>query len=353
MIKKTVILCMFLFQAFFGRVDAASTLLGTIGPSVLPPIASSTLVKIDQSTGAATVIGNIGYAVNGLAYDPTTGILYGSTTIADPNHNGLITIDLETGAGTPIGLEWLDAIVTIEFNSTGQLYGWNPGFSSPDAFLVLIDKSNGDLTPQSSAGIGETGATGLAFDLSGTLWLYVGNTFDPPYFTSYIVNPNNGNAGMPIQTGFDSTLGHHGKFNPDDGLYWGITQIGNANPRDIARFDLAAGTVLGQIDAPDFLQTLVFIPSLIDPVPFVKGTKVENRFPTQSEFVNKINWGPSPSSDVVAYRIYRNGELIAEVPVTQLCYNDHNQPKCTSTIYAVTAVDENGAESDPVEITIE
>jgi len=56
----------------------------------------STLVQIDVTTGAVTVIGSVGHAVNGLAWDATTGTLYGSAR-ADA---GLLTINTTTGAGS-------------------------------------------------------------------------------------------------------------------------------------------------------------------------------------------------------------------------------------------------------------
>ena len=50
---------------------------GVLGNDTAPP---SNLYRIDPSTGAATTVGPIGYAVGGLALDPTAGVLYGVTT---------------------------------------------------------------------------------------------------------------------------------------------------------------------------------------------------------------------------------------------------------------------------------
>src|SRR5690242_17661235 len=68
-----------------------------------PCTQTSTLVQIDPPTGAlVTVIGPLGFTVNGLAWDPMTDKLYATTAIGDVSFHGLITIDPRTGAGTPV-----------------------------------------------------------------------------------------------------------------------------------------------------------------------------------------------------------------------------------------------------------
>ncbi|MHC0062585.1 hypothetical protein ACWATR_06610 [Nostoc sp. UIC 10890] len=54
------------------------------------------LVKIDLNSGDATVIGDIGFATSGLAYNRQRHTLYATTA------KQLITINLETGKGTPV-----------------------------------------------------------------------------------------------------------------------------------------------------------------------------------------------------------------------------------------------------------
>ncbi|MFN6494778.1 hypothetical protein [Nostoc sp. DedQUE03] len=54
------------------------------------------LVKIDLNSGDATVVGDIGFATSGLTYNRQCHTLYATTT------KQLITINLETGKGTPV-----------------------------------------------------------------------------------------------------------------------------------------------------------------------------------------------------------------------------------------------------------
>ena len=90
-----------LTMALPAAASSGSMLLATTGNGFSGP---STLLEIDPVTGATLrTIGPVGYIVNGMEFDPATGKLYGSTSVNDPNHNGLIEIDLTTGAGTPVG----------------------------------------------------------------------------------------------------------------------------------------------------------------------------------------------------------------------------------------------------------
>ena len=50
-----------------------------------------------------TAIGPIGTGVTGLDFDPTTGILYASENNKSPDPRRLLTIDLTSGVGTPVG----------------------------------------------------------------------------------------------------------------------------------------------------------------------------------------------------------------------------------------------------------
>jgi Ca2+-binding RTX toxin-like protein len=134
-----------------------------------------TLYKVDSATGAKTeTIGDIGFGVTGLAFDPITGILYGSTSSEDVNEPGsLIRINPSTGAGTLIGAPGTTIITgcdtgtaDLTFTTDGQLWGWTE--CSDD--LVQIDKATGVGT---TVGTG-TGSSGSGLDADpddNTLWL--------------------------------------------------------------------------------------------------------------------------------------------------------------------------------------
>jgi Ca2+-binding RTX toxin-like protein len=147
----------------------------------------TTLYKVNPATGARMeTIGEIGFSVTGLAFDPTTGTLYGSTTSNDPTEPGsLIRINTDTGAGTlvgPAGTRIITGCTTgtadITFTTDGTLYGWTE--CSDD--LVLINKTTGVGTVVGDSGFGSYGS-GLAADPDdNTLWLAPDGA-DGEYFT--------------------------------------------------------------------------------------------------------------------------------------------------------------------------
>jgi len=63
----------------------------------------STLFVIDPDTGTTAPIGDIGFKINGLAYDSTSDVLYGIDGGFGESINNLFRIDRATGAATPIG----------------------------------------------------------------------------------------------------------------------------------------------------------------------------------------------------------------------------------------------------------
>ena len=79
------------------------------------------LYSIDLATGAYTKIGAVGFSdVEGLAFQPGTGTLFGYDDVTDK----LITIDLTTGAGTAVGSAGVSGIIDvgITFDAAGNLF---------------------------------------------------------------------------------------------------------------------------------------------------------------------------------------------------------------------------------------
>lgn len=91
-----------------------------------------------------------------------------------------------------------------------------------------------------------------------------------------------------------------------------------------------------------------------DPTPplNLSGSQIKNRFVTQIDRVNILNWNASDDPSVVKYYIFRNGTQIgivfADSPLT---YQDHNRSGQT-TLYEVTAVNESNSQSTPVSVYI-
>jgi hypothetical protein len=231
---------------FYGMTGTAqASLLGTIGKGG----EISTLVEIDQTTGALIqTIGSVGFAVNGLTYDAITGILYGSTSALDHNFNGLITIDLTTGAGTVAGISgwglgFQTAVVNITTDSAGNMYGWWDG-SQDD--LVHIDVATGAATRVGESGL-KTSTNGLAFDNSDNLFMVNsgGNT--------YAVDTLTGSTTLAQSFGVTA---HHGDFNADN-LYYGLNQPFASNTMfNILNLKNKSVTTLDTVDG---LFTLTFV----------------------------------------------------------------------------------------------
>lgn len=252
----------------------SGTLLGTTrGSRWSTPVTLSTLVEIDPATGATLgTIGPVGYAVNGLEFDATTGKLYGSTSQWDPSYSGLIEIDPTTGAGTPVGVDgWGlpgagDAVINnITVDSKGQMFAWWE-FGTWDGSiveddLVSIDKATGVATR-----VGEsfvlTLMNGLDFDNFDVLYL-VNNA--GPYFT---VDPA---TGVATSAGNLGTTAHHGDFDPSSNLYYGIsgtTWPGTPPAQALVVADLSTNTVVASLDdLDDDIHTVTFYQPVKVPIP--------------------------------------------------------------------------------------
>lgn len=122
--------------------------------------AASDLYTIDPVTAATTIIGPTGIALTGLAFHPGTGVLYGATSELSPGgtRRSLYTIDPTTGAATLIGSG--GAVGDIAFDSGGTLYGLS--FTAGNK-LVSIDLSTGAFTPIGSA-VGSISGGGISVD---------------------------------------------------------------------------------------------------------------------------------------------------------------------------------------------
>jgi Ca2+-binding RTX toxin-like protein len=138
----------------------------------------SSLYTINPATGGmGTTIGDIGFAVTGLAVDPTTGQLFGVTAGGDNTvgPGALLKINKATGAGTFVGYVFLDCddpVNDITFTTTGQLFGYARNNCAQGERLVQINKATGRGTVLGPSGAPDGGGGGLAADPDdNTLWL--------------------------------------------------------------------------------------------------------------------------------------------------------------------------------------
>lgn len=116
--------------------------------------------------------------LDGVAVDPTTGILYVSgASDADPTHSFLGTVDKETGIVSKIGVSPNHMYNDISFSAAGQLYGvtWRTSPSHSN-YAGTIDKGTGAMTPVIAVG-GSTLQRSCCFnDSDGLLYHVHGDT---------------------------------------------------------------------------------------------------------------------------------------------------------------------------------
>ena len=272
--------------------SSASMLVGTTMTPTWPP-GLSTLVEIDPANGATLrTIGPVGYVVNGMEWDPTTGKLYGSTSVRDPSYNGLIEIDVNTGAGTPIGVHrWggipgvsncgYTAVTNITVDASGQMYGWLDPCADD---LVRIDKTTGIATWVGDAGL-STLENGLDFDTGDILYMVNGGSHSPG--AVYTVDPS---TGATSYTGSIGSYGHHGDFDPSTNLYYALTYWPT---RELVVADLSTNTVISTFPAlDDNMHTLTWV--ILDPQTkddCKKGGWMQYGFKNQGQCVRFIETG--------------------------------------------------------------
>jgi hypothetical protein len=238
-----------------------------------PCTQTSTLVELDPITGGLIkAIGPIGFTVNGLAWDNKSHKMYASTAIGDVTFHGLITIDLATGAGTPVnpsvhnfGLAGADSpIHSITINTPGRMVGWydEPPVGLVTDTFVTINKRTGIATEFPATGI-DTAQNGLSFNRANKLW-NIDTTRRvglgaPLTQTAYLLDPSNGRPLRAVQLS-PPTPAALGDFNPENDLYYGLNfQSFTTSPVFIVvvNVDTGAVTTLGQTVAN--LHTLAFV----------------------------------------------------------------------------------------------
>ncbi|MEP6672021.1 MAG: hypothetical protein ABJF10_22855 [Chthoniobacter sp.] len=234
--------------------QAAPFLYGTGHASLLD---STIFYSINPITGAATVIGNIGFSnVTGMDFNPITGVLYaegvnGSTGI-------LLTINPLTGVGTSIGATGVSsAFSDLSFRSDGTLFGYNSGS------IYTFNLSTGAATLIGFTGVITDG--GLAFDSSDTL--HIVNNGNAATINTNTAARDVG-ATMDYSPLSSSTRPSGMDYEPGTGVLWAITNANSngATPDYLTTINTATGTisVVGQTtNGMDALVVFVPEPSAV------------------------------------------------------------------------------------------
>jgi hypothetical protein len=185
---------------------------GGQAPFVAPPVIvdllgaqggaqpTSDLYTVDSSTGGTTSIGAIGFAMTGLAFRPSDGVLFGVTSNQSAsNPRSLVTVDPVTGAGTLVGaLGVSNGLADITFRSDDTLFGYTPSTRT----LYTVNTTTGAATQVSSTAIPTSGqGYGIAFDSSDVLYVFPKGAAG----VYYIVDPATG--GLTVQPTLTGSIG--------------------------------------------------------------------------------------------------------------------------------------------------
>lgn len=246
---------------------AAQRLFGADGAAGNP---ATNLYVLDPTNGAIiSTTGPIGFAITGLAFDRSTGVLYGSTGKASPTSpRSLVRIDTTTGAGTLIGSFGVGVPMQTMADLTffnGTLYG--SGSQVGDLYAVNATTGLATLIGGSGRTTFDAG-NALAADNLGNFFAAGSNGTSVELFSvnlatgvSTLIAPIIG-AAAPAPTHAISALA----FNASNTLF-GADVVNSGNPSSNAfllTIDTTTGAavILGQ--TVNSLDAIVFEPALTE-----------------------------------------------------------------------------------------
>jgi hypothetical protein len=222
----------------------------------------SRLHKIDPATGnVVETVGQVFFAITGMAVHPQTQVVYASTSNLDPRFPGfLIRIDLRTGRGIPIGpvLGTGEAAADLAFAADGTLYGW---ISQAKWSLVTIDPTTGAGTLIGSAPLGRTKGNGLAMSAAGTL--YLSGNGDDRELTVIDPNTGDGSSTISLTGGSGDSLPIGALAFDDSGTLFGLRKnmCAPCSQSDLVTIDTATGAIsVIRQNTPFALEALTFLP---------------------------------------------------------------------------------------------
>jgi hypothetical protein len=185
--------------------------------------AAGELYVLDPTTGAmVTDVGplndalSVNYPITGLAFNPITGVLYGSTGNAGAVDAMLVTINPATAQVTPIGLFNAGPVnsggspstmADLEFDAAGNLYGVG-SIGGPQ--LYSINLASGQATVIGNSGLTSTGGGGLGISPGGIFYGTPTSSRFGTYNSGTGVYSNIANPAKPAGTGAYGALSFDG-----------------------------------------------------------------------------------------------------------------------------------------------
>ena len=261
-------------------VDGAGTQMGDCDGTL------SNLYTMNPSTGAAALVGPIminssqAKHVTAIAVHPSSGVLYGVMTsqqadCSDSNLSTLLSINTSTAAATVIGsngsLE--HQIPDIDFDPSGQLYGWSegtpsgplaipsgigPGPGSDD--LITIDITNGTAAVVGDCGC-STSRTGLSIMSTGAMYMKSGGSdiIVASESNSFLYRINPASGTIITTLALDNNTHNLLAFDPGDVLFTG-TRDRNAGTFTLQTINHTTGVVsdVGTTSVSHLISAIAF-----------------------------------------------------------------------------------------------
>jgi hypothetical protein len=260
-------------------LSAATALLTTIGVLSLASADAATLYAstsaggpgelytLDPATGAmASHIGALNdafganYPITGLAFNPVTGVLYGSTGNAGSVDAMLVTINPATALVTPIGFfnagptnssGTPTTMADLAFDSAGNLYGIG-SIGGPQ--LYFINPLTGQATVIGNTGLTSTTGGGLAISPGGVFY----GTPTASRFGTY--NPVTGAYSNIANPGKPTGGGAYGALDFDGNTLYGLN-VGAGSPPPTALVTISPSGVVTSLGfSLDSLDAIAFAP---------------------------------------------------------------------------------------------
>jgi DNA-binding beta-propeller fold protein YncE len=220
------------------------------------PIAGN-LYSVNLANGAATLIGAIRLpsakpvGVTGMAFHPQSGILYGITSELSPNSpHSLVTIDATSGAATLVGdLNLVGS--DLAFDSKGTLYVWMQATSQ----LGTVDVTSAKVTAIGRGGPPGPPA-GIAIDPQGMVYVTAkgaSGTLDNVDLNTGALQVGPPLTGAPFSTQINSM-----SFSPS-GLLLAVNSNGGSPAKArLVTINTATGAVAAIGELPDDTDALTF-----------------------------------------------------------------------------------------------
>lgn len=224
---------------------------------------TSWLYEISTTDGTATAIGDTGYEVKAIAYDPYTRKLYATATSVTgtgfaapaPTSTQIIEIDKETGEGTIISSIYLN-LRSLTFNSSGTAVVWSRT-GEGTGNLQILDPDTGDTSLLFQFDDAYYQGS-LAFNNSDVLYLL--NRSSLPYVNTIDMS-GGGRTYMGAVSEESTNWYYNGAFHPQTGKLWSL----DINPyydstqyRNLLVVDFDTMTIENTIPTLDYMQAIAF-----------------------------------------------------------------------------------------------